>query len=460
MDQPLVTVNGASRSLAGAEPPTTALDWLRSVGLTGAKEGCAEGECGACSVLFARPGVDAPTEWTAINACLVPAAALAGQELVTAEGLGDPDALHPVQQELAVRGGSQCGYCTPGFVCSMAAEYYRPGRCESGVFDHHALSGNLCRCTGYRPILEAAEALGAPPDGDHLSFRTTAPPPQAAPVRVPGYVRAESLGEALAALSEQGAVPLAGATDLGVEANLGGARPGLLVAIDHLPELRVLTQGEEYVDIGAALSLTEIERRLDGAVPLLDAVFPQFASRLIRNGATIGGNLGTASPIGDLPPALLALDASVLLVSAAGEREVPLVDYFTGYRETALRAGELIASMRVPLPLAPVTGFHKIAKRRFDDISSVAVAFAIDVADGVVTRAAIGLGGVAATPIRATAAEAALVGQRWDEDTIGAASEALAGAGTPIDDHRASAAFRRAMLGQALRKLFVEAGAA
>ena len=323
MNEPQVTVNGEARSLAHADPPTTALDWLRSIGLTGAKEGCAEGECGACSVLFARPGVDAPTEWTAVNSCLVPAAALAGQELVTAEGLGEPDALHPVQREMAVRGGSQCGYCTPGFVCSMAAEYYRPGRCESGVFDHHALSGNLCRCTGYRPIVEAAEALGTPADGDHLSFRTTAPPPTVEPVRVPGYLRPASLADALDALADPGAVPLAGATDLGVEANLGGSRPELLVAIDHLPELRVLTQGEEHVDIGAALSLTEIERRLDGAVPLLDAVFPQFASRLIRNGATIGGNVGTASPIGDLPPALLALDASLVLVSAEGERVVP-----------------------------------------------------------------------------------------------------------------------------------------
>ena len=458
--QPLVTVNGEARSLAGAAPPTTALDWLRSIGLTGAKEGCAEGECGACSVLFARPGVDAPTEWTAVNACLIPASSLAGQELVTAEGLGEPDALHPVQREMAVRGGSQCGYCTPGFVCSMAAEYYRPGRCESGVFDHHALSGNLCRCTGYRPILDAAEALGTPADGDHLSFRTTAPPPVLGPVQAPGYLRPATVADALAALAEDGAIPLAGATDLGVEANLRGARPGLLVAIDHLPELRGIQVGTASVDIGAALSLTEIERRLDGSVPLLDAVFPQFASRLIRNGATIGGNIGTASPIGDLPPALLALDASVVLVSTEGERVVPLTDYFTGYRETVLRPCELIASVRVPLPLAPLTGFHKIAKRKFDDISSVAIAFAIDVVDGVVTRAAIGLGGVAATPIRATAAEEALVGQRWDEATVGAAADALAGAGTPIDDHRASAAFRSAMLGQALRKLFVEAGAA
>ena len=204
-------------------------------------------------------------------------------------------------------------------------------------------------------------------------------------MQVEGYLRPATLAEALAALAEEGAVPLAGATDLGVEANLGGARPRLLVAIDHLPELREIQVGASSVDIGAALSLTEIERRLDGAVPLLDAVFPQFASRLIRNGATIGGNVGTASPIGDLPPALLALDASVVLVSTEGERVVPLTDYFTGYRETVLQPGELIASVRVPLPLAPLTGFHKIAKRRFDDISSVAVAFAIDVVDGVVT---------------------------------------------------------------------------
>jgi xanthine dehydrogenase small subunit len=458
MDDPMVTVNGAPRSLAGAAPPVTALDWLRTIGLTGAKEGCAEGECGACSVLLARPGVDAPTEWTAINACLVPAAALAGQEVVTAEGLGEPDALHPVQRELAVRGGSQCGYCTPGFVCSMAAEYYRPGRCESGNFDHHALSGNLCRCTGYRPIVDAAEALGTPPADDHLAFRTTAPPPDAVPVRVPGYARPATLAEALELLADDGAVVLAGATDLGVEANLRGSRPGLLVAVDHLPELRALDLADDHVDIGAALSLTEIERRLDGSVPLLDQVFPQFASRLIRNGATIGGNLGTASPIGDLPPALLALDASVVLVSATGQRTVALTDYFTGYRETLLQPGELIASVRVPLPLAPLTAFHKIAKRRFDDISSVAVAFAIEVVDGQVVRAAIGLGGVAATPIRATEAEQLLVGHPWAEDVVAEAAAVLRRTGTPIDDHRASADYRAAMLATSLEKLFFESG--
>jgi xanthine dehydrogenase small subunit len=450
-----VTVNGAARALDDAQPPATALDWLRAIGLTGAKEGCAEGECGACAVLVARPGVDAPTEWTAVNACLIPAASLADQEVVTAEGLGTPAALHPVQHELAVRGGSQCGYCTPGFVCSMAAEFYRPGR---AAFDHHALSGNLCRCTGYRPIVDAAEALGAPAADDPLAARTTSEPPPTRPRRVTGWVRPGSLEEALVLLAEPGAVAVAGSTDLGVEANLRGARPDLLVAIDRLDELRGLSVGDDVVEIGAGLSLSEVERRLEGRIPLLDAVFPQFASRLIRNGATFGGNLGTGSPIGDLPPALLALDAELVLVGADGERTVPLTGFFTGYRQSVRAPGELIARVRIPLPLAATTAFQKIAKRRFDDISSVAVAVALDLdaATNTVRGAAIGLGGVAATPIRATAAEAALRGAPWTADGIAEAARALADTGTPLDDHRASAAYRRAMLGQALPRLLAE----
>jgi xanthine dehydrogenase small subunit len=191
-------------------------------------------------------------------------------------------------------------------------------------------------------------------------------------------------------------------------------------------------------------------------VPLLDQVWPQFASRLIRNGATIGGNLGTGSPIGDAPPALLALEASVVLAGPTGEREVPLASYFTGYRQSVRQPGELIRAVRIPLPVAPLAAFHKIAKRRFDDISSVAVAFALDVRDGVVARAAIGLGGVAATPLRATATEDALVGRPWTTDTVRDAAAVLRGEGTPIDDHRASAAYRAAMLGQSLLKFHTE----
>jgi len=479
MSNPTIRVNGEDVPLAGVATHTTTLDWLRGRGLTGAKEGCAEGECGACSVLVARPGTDTATEWTAINACLVPVAALDGQEVVTSEGLGTCSALHPVQQELAVRGGSQCGYCTPGFVCSMAAEFYRPGRVPStgstnssapaagdhehgaNGFDLHALSGNLCRCTGYRPIRDAAYALGVPEADDSFAARRDAPPPEPVPTRIVAegaeFVRPAALDEALALLVERPeAQVVAGATDWGVEVNLRGTRAPLTLAVDRLPELREFAFGPDRVRIGAALTLNEVERRLAGRMPLMAQMFPQFASRLIRNGATIGGNLGTASPIGDTPPALLALDATVVLVSQRGEREVPLADYFTGYRQTVKADDELIRAVEVPLPLLPLSAFHKLAKRRFDDISSVAVGYAVDVEAGVVRRARIGLGGVAATPLRALATEEALVGRPWTEEVVRRAAGVLAGEGTPMDDHRASASYRSAMLGQSLLRLYAE----
>jgi xanthine dehydrogenase small subunit len=465
MPEPRIIVNGRSRPLADVPAHTNALDFVRGLGLTGAKEGCAEGECGACAVLVARPYGDG-SRWTPINSCLVPAAALDGQEVVTAEGLGRPDTLHPVQEEMALRGGSQCGYCTPGFVCSMAAEYYRPERAtndepdaEHGPngFDLHAMGGNLCRCTGYRPIRDAAWALGAPPADDALAARQDQPAPAPAPTRMAGFGRPGDLAEALELLRERpDATVVAGATDWGVEVNLRGRRAAYVVAVDRLPELREVSRTAGVIEIGAALTLTEVETALAGSVPLLDELWAQFASRLIRNGATIGGNLETASPIGDLPPALLALEATVVLASADGEREVPLADYFTGYRETVRRADELIRSVRIPQPMPGLTAFHKIAKRRYDDISSVAVGFALDVADGTVTRARIGLGGVAATPIRALATEAALEGGPWTRAAVDHAAEVLAREGTPIDDQRASAAYRAAMLGNALRKLWHE----
>ena len=474
-----IVVNGEPRDLDGVPLHTNALDFLRGCGLTGAKEGCAEGECGACSVMVARPAPDGSdaTEWTAINSCLVPAAALDGQEVITSEGLGSPDDLHPVQHEMAVRGGSQCGYCTPGFVCSMAAEFYRSGRAAtngSGPRDHyhgengfdlHAVSGNLCRCTGYRPIKDAAFALAFPASDDELAARRTTPAPAPMATQLhdgeAAYLRPADLAEALQLLRDhEDATVVAGSTDWGVDVNLKGARAGLVVAVDRLPELRGFTVTDDEIRIGAGLTLTEVERRLDGRLPLLLALMPQFASPLIRNSATLGGNLGTGSPIGDAPPVLLALEASVVLASTEGERTVPLADYFTGYRESVRRPGELITEVVVPLPAAELTAFHKIAKRAFDDISSVAVGFAIDVQDGTVAKARIGLGGVAATPIRALDAEAALEGKPWTQDTVDAAAEVLGRAGTPISDQRASARFRTAMLGQSLRKLWAESDGA
>jgi len=495
MDGIRVTVNGQVRGGDGAGPHTRLLDWLRAEGLTGAKEGCAEGECGACAVLVARPDGAGRSRWTSVNACLPPAAAFDGQEVVTAEGLGSAggagagERLHPVQREMAQRGGSQCGYCTPGFVCSMAAEYYRTERDASGAsgagarvqtgtavtgeehasdhecgpngFDLHALSGNLCRCTGYRPIRDAAYALGSPEDADPLRRRQEQPAPPARPTRLSAdgaeFVRPGSLEELLEHLERTPDAQLvAGATDAGVEVNLRHARPPLVLAVDRLAPLRTLEVGAERIEVGAALSLSEIERGLAGRVPLLDQLFPQFASRLIRNAATLGGNLGTGSPIGDSAPALLALDASVVLASARGEREVPLAEYFTGYRQTVKETGELLRAVRIPLPLAGRTAFYKIAKRRFDDISSVAVGVAVRLDGGTVTSARIGLGGVAATPIRARATEDALTGRPWTRETVSAAAAVMAGEGTPIDDLRASARYRSAMLGQALLKFWAQ----
>ncbi len=543
MAEPRLVVNGRTRGLGEVGGHVTLLEWLRASGLTGAKEGCAEGECGACAVLVAREDVHGDvhgdgcqddrrhgngrgddrgdglgsgrggdrgdglgnghgdgqnrTRWVAINACLVPAAAFDQQEVVTAEGLGRPGRLHPVQREMAARGGSQCGYCTPGFICSMAAEYYRPGR-RSAVsgpsgsstgddergpngFDLHALSGNLCRCTGYRPIRDAAYALGQPDADDPLLARLAQPAPAAA-ATVTGstsgsaqgrYVRPASLADALGLLAaEPDARLLAGSTDWGVELNIRHARAALTIGIEWIGELREFSVSADRIDIGAALSLSEIEARMvsgSGRVPLLEELFPQFASRLIRNGATLGGNLGTASPIGDAPPVLLALDASLVLASSQGEREVRLDGYFTGYRQSVKRPDELIKTIRIPQPVAPVTAFHKIAKRRFDDISSVAVAYALRLEGGMggagqadetgeprVAAIRIGLGGVAATPLRARAAEDVLTGRPWTREVVEAAAAELARAGTPMSDHRASEAYRIAMLRNSLLKFFAQ----
>ncbi len=469
MNQIEITLNGQPRSISGVLPHTTLLGWLRSQGLTGSKEGCAEGECGACAVLLSKPTAEGGTRLESVNGCLLLLAGLHGQEVTTVEGigvegLGSPLALHPVQSELAVRGGSQCGYCTPGFVVSMAAEYYRPERQasqHSNGFELDAIHGNLCRCTGYRPIRDAAQALGQPAEGDRIAERLTRPAPLPRPTELitssGHFHRPETLEDALHLLDQlPDARILAGGTDWGVDVNLKHARAAVTVAVEHLPELGRLEWTPEHLELGAGLSLSELERRLAGAVPLLHTWFPQFASRLIRNRATLGGNLGTASPIGDSPPVLLALGASVLLISSQGEREVPLDGYFTGYRQTVRRPGELIRAVRIPLPLAPVTGFYKIAKRPLDDISSVAVAFALSLEGGVVSGVKIGLGGVAATPIRAHETEAALVGQPWTQGTVQRAARLLKREGTPQDDHRASGAYRAAMLEQTLLKFYFE----
>jgi xanthine dehydrogenase small subunit len=459
-----LTING-KHTEAKIDSHTTLLNWLRNHGLTGCKEGCAEGECGACAVLIAKPDQARAdqTRLTSVNGCLVLMAGLHGAEVITAEGLGEPGNLHPVQSAMAAAGGSQCGYCTPGFVVSMADEYYRPDRTDAGrqEFDLEALSGNLCRCTGYRPIRDAAFSLGVPDASDSMALRSNQPAPQSSAIKLEAqdgtFVRHETLAQTLETLREHpNAKLLAGGTDWGVEVNLRHSRSALTVAIDHLPELQEMHWNNDHVEIGAGLSLSELERQLEGRILLMHDWIPLFASRLIRNSATLGGNIGTASPIGDSPPVLLALEASVVLASSSGERIVPLAEFFTGYRRTVRRPEELIRAIRIPMPLAPNAKFYKIAKRRMDDISSVAAGITLELHSDLVQKICIGLGGVAATPIRALETEAFLTGKIWNETNARAAAKIMANSGTPLDDHRASAAYRKAMLEQLLLKFFFE----
>ncbi len=452
-----LVLNGKPIIATNLEPHMTLLNWLRYSGLTGCKEGCAEGECGACAVLHLKANGH-HSRFVAVNACLMLMAGLHGQEIVTAEGLGTANNLHPTQAAMVRTGGSQCGYCTPGFIVSMADEYYRPNR---NGFDLEALSGNLCRCTGYRSIKDAADGLPIPDSSDPFLQRQNqvALAPQPIMLELGNHIfhRPNNLETALALLEQHpNAKLVAGGTDWGVEVNLRHSRSELQIAIEHLPELRQIVWNNDYVELGAALTLSELEHRLGDKIPLLHQWFPMFASRLIRNSATLGGNIGTASPIGDSPPVLLALGASAVLVSASGERIVPLADYFTAYRKTLRLPNEIIRAVRIPLPLFPVAKFYKIAKRRMDDISSVAVGIALKLENNTVQDICIGLGGIAATPLRAFETEQFLIGKTWNVENIGLAAKIMSSTGTPLDDHRASAAYRKAMLEQLLLKFFFE----
>ncbi len=447
-------LNARGMQIPESPPQTTLLDWLRLQGLTGAKEGCAEGECGACTVLLRRTH---PTgsQYVPVNSCLLFLPMLAGQEIYTIEALAEGGPLCEAQQAMAKAGGSQCGYCTPGFVMSLFAEQYRPGRI--GPCDPHALAGNLCRCTGYRPIRDAALSLGPAPAG-LFRERLSQPAPPINSFSSIGFQRPATLAEYLRIVERQpDAQTIAGATDLAVEANLRDRRWPFLLSVEALPELHFFLDTPDHVEIGAALTVYEIEYQWTGAPQVVRDWFPLFASPLIRNRATLGGNLATASPIGDAAPLLLALDASLKIAGSQGERWVGLDKFFTGYRKTALAAGELIVSILIPKPFPEQARFFKIAKRRMDDISTVAACFAIDTDHSRrITRARIAYGGVAATPVRIQSAEAFLLGKKWNEETMPEAQAVIAAHLRPLSDHRGSAEYRLAMTQTLLQKFLVE----
>lgn len=431
-------LNGVEATFGDADRELTLLEFLRQTGLTGAKEGCAEGECGACAVAFVRPHGEAST-YRVVNSCLIPLPAVSGHEVLTIEGIaasGQDAAL----RALADAGGSQCGYCTPGFAVSLTAEHCRPGR--TGACSTEALAGNLCRCTGYRPIADAAASLVEPASGA-LTERLGRPAPAIRATASSGFIRPDSLAVCVEALAASpGAVVIAGGTDLGVEHNKRDRRAERLVSLEAVEELRAFTRDAQRVRIGAALPLTEIDEAWIDAPPVWRRWLALFASPLIRNRATLGGNLATASPIGDSAPLLMALDAEVHLAGPSGRRAVPVAQLFTGYRKTLLERGELITAIELRRPM-PDVGFYKVARRRLNDISTVTAAIAVErAADGRVTSARFCFGGVAATPLRLEAAEEVVAGSVWDADVTRRVQRVLADSLRPLSDHRGSREYR------------------
>ena len=327
----------------------------------------------------------------------------------------------------------------------------------SGERGDAVLEGNLCRCTGYRPIREAARSLDAPADNNRFLTHSVSTEPESYSSGDDHFFHPKALSEALALLgAHPDAKPIAGGTDVGVEINKLGRHYPVLISLANVPELRRFEETGAGLELGAALTLTELETRLQGRVPLLETMLRSFAARQIRNRATLGGNLATASPVGDLAPVLLACDAHLKLVSLTGERTVALHDFFTGYRTTVQRPGELILSVTVPRS-GRLEAVYKVGKRGADDISTVAAAFSVGLtSEGSISTARLAYGGVAATPVRAYEVERFLLGQRWTARTASEAATRLRTVFTPLSDLRGSAEYRRALVGNLFEKFFYE----
>ncbi|NAZ37064.1 xanthine dehydrogenase small subunit [Rubellimicrobium sp. CFH 75288] len=438
-------LNG-ERVEADAPPTRTLLDWLREErGLTGTKEGCNEGDCGACTVL-----VTDERGARALNACILFLPQLRGKAVRTVEGIAGPEgALHPVQRAMVDHHGSQCGFCTPGFVVAMAAAHL------NGDCDHDAaLAGNLCRCTGYAPILRAAEAAAAEPVPDWMRDRPN--PDDAPPAGSGGAFLPRSADELAAWYADHpDATLIAGATDVGLWVTKG---------LRDLPEVAFLSGARDLARIeerdgrlwfGAGATMTEVLEAVRDRFPSWAALIGRYGSAQVRNAATIGGNVANGSPIGDNPPVLLALGARLHLRRGEERRVLPVEDFFLDYGRQDRRPGEFLEGIDVPLS-APGLRVWKVSKRWDQDISAVCGAFDIRVEDGRVVRVRTGFGGMAATPRRARALEAALEGRPWDEATVEAAVPALAEDFRPIDDMRASAAYRLEVAGNLLRRYLHE----
>ena len=442
-------LDGEVRELSGIDPTLTVLNLLRyHVRRTGTKEGCAEGDCGACTVALAELE-EGKVRFRAVNACIMFAPMLDGRALFTVESLGREGALHPVQQAMVDCHGSQCGFCTPGFVMSLYAAQ-RAGDPTDGASLKDALAGNLCRCTGYGPILAAGAAMGPDPDAAGV------PDLAAALAAIQPAVGLELVykgrrffsprsGDELADFFQANpdATVLAGGTDVGLWVTKQQRILDTVISLNDAADLRGIDDLGGAIRIGAAVRYADAHAALAALHPQFDDLLRRLGGLQVRNLGTVCGNIANGSPIGDMPPALIAAGATLVLRQGAQRRELPLEDYFLAYGKQDRRPGEFVEAVLVPKPAAGRV-FHiaKLSKRFDQDISAVCAGISIGVAAGQVTDARIAFGGMAATPKRAAACEAALAGQPWTRATVEAAAQALAQDFTPITDMRASAAYR------------------
>lgn len=439
-------LNGEAHE-AEASPQTSLLDYLRETcGLTGTKEGCNEGDCGACTVVVG----DGEGQLRPLNACILFLPQVAGLSVRTIEGIGTPEAMHPVQAAMVTHHGSQCGFCTPGFIASMVVSH------AQGARDHEdRIAGNLCRCTGYAPILRAARAAQGAPAPDWIARDAAALREGALPA--PQGVLMPKTSDELAALCEThpDAVLVAGATDIGLWVTKGLRDLGSVIFLRDCADLRGMRAVSSGLWIGAMTPIRDLRDAMETRHPSYAEMLRRYGAEQVRAAATLGGNLANGSPIGDNAPALIALGARLVLRKGAARREIALEDFFLDYGRQDRRAGEFVEGVILPDQEDHLHVF-KVSKRFDEDISALCGAFNLIHEGGVITQARVAFGGMAATPKRAPATEAALLGARFDAPSLAHAQAALAEDFTPLSDLRASAQYRIAAAQGLLARIWAQ----